>query len=237
MDKSSKIIIALLIIILIVVLVLGGYEIYSLNQKVVQQESKITALSEKESYSDKAIQNSNNTLANSKRALTNIELNELEHFFNKDSVNGFIFSENTYTKPIEINLEYVFYYGAGYKNEVTREEFSEYKKISEYYNTDIIKITTEQAKTLYEQHTGEELNNLTERLSNWIYLEQYDAYYTEVSDTIYEKVTCESGTIDESNMIYTVKISNGNTITVQKVENDDIGETDKETYIFKSNVK
>lgn len=143
------------------------------------------------------------------------QLKKYEKDFNTFEINGFIVSTNTYTKPSEIDLEDVFYSGAGFNNHVSKEEIEEYKKLAKYHETDIVKITTEQAEKLYYYNTGEKLENLKERLKNWIYIEKYDAYYKEVSDTNFEKVSCIKGVMDEKNKIMKIQLSNNRTISVR----------------------
>lgn len=146
---------------------------------------------------------------------TSEQLKKYESDFNTVAINGFVISTNTYTKPSEIDLEQVFYNGAGFNNEISKEELKEYKKITKYYERDIIKITSEQAKTVYYEKTGEKLENLQERLKNWIYIEKYDAYYNEISDTNFEKVSCLRGVMDEQNKIMKIQLSNDKTISIK----------------------
>lgn len=142
-------------------------------------------------------------------------LKKYEKDFNTTEINGFIISTNTYEKPSEINLEQVFYNGAGFNNEVTKEEIEEYKKLTKYHETDIVKITTKQAEKLYYDNTGEKLENLKDRLKNWTYIEKYDAYYKEVSDTNFEEVYCIRGIMNEQDKIMKIQLSNNRTISVK----------------------
>jgi len=126
-----------------------------------------------------------------------------------------ITSTNIYTKPSEIDLEQVFYNGAGFNNEIPIEELEAYKKLTKYHETDIVKITTQQAEKLYYENTGEKLENLKERLKSWIYIEKYDAYYHEISDTNFETVSCIKAIMDERNKIMKIQLSNNRTISVK----------------------
>lgn len=146
---------------------------------------------------------------------TSEQLKKYEKDFNSFEINGFIVSTNTYTKPSDINLEEVFYNGAGFNNEISKEELEEYKKITRYNETDIIKITTKQAEELYYNNTGEKLTNLNERLKNWTYIEKYDAYYNEVSDTNFESVSCIEGIMNEEHKIMKIQLSNNRTISLK----------------------
>jgi len=146
---------------------------------------------------------------------TSEQLGKYEKDFNTPAINGFITSTNIYTKPSEIDLEQVFYNGAGFNNEIPIEELEAYKKLTKYHETDIVKITTQQAEKLYYENTGEKLENLKERLKSWIYIEKYDAYYHEISDTNFETVSCIKAIMDERNKIMKIQLSNNRTISVK----------------------
>lgn len=146
---------------------------------------------------------------------TSEQLKKYESDFNTIATNGFVISTNTYTSPSEIDLEQVFYNGTGVNNEISKDELKEYKKITKYNETDLVKVTTEQAKTVYYEKTGEKLENLKERLKNWIYIEKYDSYYHEISDTNFEKVSCLRGVMDEQNEIMKIQLSNDRTISIK----------------------
>lgn len=161
---------------------------------------------------------SNNGLTwkyNYETVYTSEQLKKYEKDFNTFGINGFIVSTNTYNKPSEIDLEEVFYSGAGFNNEISKEELEEYKKVTKYHETDMVKITTKQAEELYYNNTGEKLWNLKERLKNWTYIEKYDAYYNEVSDTNFESVSCIEGIMNEEHKIMKIQLSNNRTISVK----------------------
>lgn len=161
---------------------------------------------------------SNNGLTwkyNYETVYTSEQLKKYEKDFNTFGINGFIVSTNTYNKPSEIDLEEVFYSGAGFNNEISKEELEEYKKVTKYHETDMVKITTKQAEELYYNNTGEKLWNLRERLKNWTYIEKYDAYYNEVSDTNFESVSCIEGIMNEEHKIMKIQLSNNRTISLK----------------------
>ena len=161
---------------------------------------------------------SNNGLTwkyNYETVYTSEQLKKYEKDFNTFGINGFIVSTNTYNKPSEIDLEEVFYSGAGFNNEISKEELEEYKKVTKYHETDMVKITTKQAEELYYNNTGEKLLNLKERLKDWTYIEKYDAYYNEVSDTNFESVSCIEGIMNEEHKIMKIQLSNNRTISVK----------------------
>ena len=56
---------------------------------------------------------------------------------------------------------------------------------------------------------------MKERLKNWTYIEKYDAYYNEVSDTNFEPVSCIEGIMNEEHKIMKIQLSNNRTISVK----------------------
>lgn len=212
MKKTSKIIIVLLILILISVLAFGGYTIVKLNSKIGEQSDG---------------DNSQSSSSKKEREMTSDEIKYYEEWFN-ESVNGFVINTNNYKKPSEINLNELFYNTS--VGEISEEEIIEFSKVQEYMHWDMRKLTTEEAKRIYEDNTGEELTNLRNRLNEWVYLEKYDAYYMEAGDTNRQFVKIISGTVDDSNVIfnvetgfdngiahYTINLSNGNTVKLKAI--------------------
>ncbi len=257
MSKLSKFIIAIIVIVLIVLGALyinqninneennnlesgaGNSLAEIIEENETNNESNNTSDS-KETNNEKIIKNQeNNEYTNAKPEkviypvnLTTSELKEIEEYLNQKENNGFVSPYNTYTKPSEINLNTIFYDAfalEGGNNSLSEDELNAYKAMGRYGDTDIRKVTTEQAKQRYLEKTGETLTNLSSRL-NWIYLEQYDAYYTEGGDTGMVDVKCLSGLKNEDGT-YVVKINAGN------VNETVILKKNGDNYLFISNVK
>lgn len=166
------------------------------------------------------------------KQLNDKELKEIEKYLNLKENNGFVSPYNIYTKPEEINLNVIFYDAfalEGGNTSLSEDELNAYKKAGRFGDTDIRKVTTKEAKERYLEKTGENLTNISTRL-NWIYLSQYDAYYTEGGDTGMVSVTCLSG-VENQDEIYVIEIIAGGTkeeVTLKKNGNN---------YLFVSNIK
>lgn len=212
MRKSSEVMIILCTLILVLVLIFIGYTIIKSNNKNGEKNSE---------------NNVQNSSTREEREMTLDEIKHYEEWFN-DYANGFIINTNNYEKPNEINLNALFYNTS--VGEISEEEILEYSKVEEYIHGDMRKLTTEEAKGIYENNTGEELTNLRDRLNEWVYLEKYDAYYMEAGDTNHQIVKVISGTVDDSNVIYdektgfengtayyTINLSNGNTVKLKAI--------------------
>lgn len=185
------------------------------KRKVNIQELNRKIEENKKYYNSTSEDNLDTWKSNYETIYASEQLKKYEKDFNTLEINGFIISTNTYTKPSEIDLEQVYYNGAGFNNEVSKEELEEYKKIRNYYETDIVKITTKQAEKVYYDNTGEKLENLKERLKNWTYIEKYDAYYKENSDINFEEVYCIKGIMDKQNKILKIQLNNNRIISIK----------------------
>lgn len=130
-----------------------------------------------------------------KQQLTRDELVEIENFLNNHEVNGFI-SYNIYNKVSEIDLNGVFY-NYGSEEEKNRQEISDYLYTlgQNELMTDLGKVTTTKAQEIYKKYTGYDItkDELKNRITNWTYLEKYDAFYHQHGDTNYNIVACKSG--------------------------------------------
>ena len=163
--------------------------------------------------------------------LTKSELDEIESYLNKTENNGFVSPFNTYSNPNEINLHVIFYDAFTLpqgNSSLSEDELNAYKATGRPGNTDIRKVTTAQAEQRFLEKTGEPLTNLKSRLS-WVYLEKYDAYYTEGGDTGMVNVVALSG-VKNHDGTYVVNINAGDTdetVTLKKSGGN---------YLFVSNI-
>lgn len=132
------------------------------------------------------------------RQLSNGELQVFTDWIGRSDNYGFLLS--VYDTPAEIDLDEIFYCGAGIEqNEVTEEEVEAYLQAcgwDEIY-TDFEKLTTEQIDAFLQKKTGLSYEQMNSRL-RWTYLPAYDAYYAEHGDTNYRAFSCVEGyTVDE----------------------------------------
>ena len=105
------------------------------KRKVNRQELNRKIEENKKYYNSTSEDNLDTWKSNYETIYASEQLKKYEKDFNTLEINGFIISTNTYTKPSEIDLEQVYYNGAGFNNEVSKEELEEYKKIRNWrYN-------------------------------------------------------------------------------------------------------
>lgn len=113
---------------------------------------------------------------------------------------GFLLSE--YDRPQDVDLDQVFYTGAGLPVEsMSPEEEQAYLKATgqEEIYTDTTRLTTEDIKGFLEKKLGTSYEEMTRPLS-WTYLPEYDIYIHEHGDTNYMNFTCVSGRLTEEGL-------------------------------------
>lgn len=135
--------------------------------------------------------------------LSQAQLEEIQNFLNDSSNNGFVV-HNNYTSADEINLNWVFYDGAGIS--VGIESFSADEKQAvlaaggwnEFFNPPI-KIKRADANALLLEKCGLSLQDFRDTLYFFVYVESYDAYYIMHGDMNYSHITVVDGMIDQNN--------------------------------------
>lgn len=140
--------------------------------------------------------------AEESRELTQEELDTFTQFIRGRDAYGFLLSE--YADPVEVDLEQVFYSGAGFQQSMSEEEVAAYLAAcnQEEMYTDCVKITQSDAKKLVEEKLGISLEDMdADRIG--LYIPEFDAYYHECGDTNYMEYTCVSGTVKGD--IYTLE--------------------------------
>ncbi|MFQ9701378.1 MAG: hypothetical protein ACLR0U_00875 [Enterocloster clostridioformis] len=104
----------------------------------------------------------------------------------------------THQSPEYINLNEVFYSGAGLEQSpLTEEERDMYLKTvgqPELY-TDLVRLSTEQMDGFLTEKTGLSLDRMKSGLE-WIYLAPFDRYYSEHGDTNMRSFFCPGGEVD-----------------------------------------
>lgn len=131
------------------------------------------------------------------RTLSDQELSEFTVFVTEGDRHGnYGFLLSVYDSPEKINLEEVFYTGAGIETEpLSKEEEGAFLKAAGYeeISTDIVRLTTSQINEVLLKRTGLSYEQMENPLQ-WTYLPEYDAYYHEAGDTNYAAYTCIDGT-------------------------------------------
>lgn len=120
------------------------------------------------------------------------ELKEFSELFNSITFNGFLRSE--YNKTSEMDLNFAFR-ECGSENNITEEEKQDLLKLwnCTSFEIPVFKLTSNEIKDLYKKRTGEDINNIKDRLTEWDYLKEYDSYYNMHSDGTYQETKAISG--------------------------------------------
>lgn len=146
--------------------------------------------------------------------------------FIQDNENyGFLLSE--YDKPEDVNLDEVFYNGAGIGESLPLGEESIYLEAAGYeqVETDCIKLTTENIKEFVRRKLGIEFQDMNRSLEWGVYAAETDSYYFEAGDTNYMRFTCSGG------------VREGNTYTLRFIPESGWNEWaggDRETVLVKT---
>lgn len=124
--------------------------------------------------------------------LTQEEFNELSAFLSQPGVCGLFWSG--FAAPEQADLHAMLYDGAGLEQESLTQE--EADALGPGADLDVTKLTTAQIQELLRERLGlaeVEADWLREKLPDWTYLPDYDAFYLCHGDTLMRSVTCETG--------------------------------------------
>ena len=126
--------------------------------------SEISSASEEEGNRPKA------------RNLSESECLELEKFINDTGNYGFLLS--VYEKPQDLDAEQVFFEGAGLELRVPAEEEREayLEETGEEMAVNLFRLGATQVNDYLQYRAGVSMDELSRR-PDWVYLEEYDAYY------------------------------------------------------------
>ena len=122
------------------------------------------------------------------------ELAALEDYLNERSSYGFLHS--TYEEPADIDLNQVFYTGAGFKQEKLEKKEKEllFDRISiKDTNLPVVKVTEEQIDDLLTRKAGityEESNRKLDTAGTWAHIGRYKAWYSVHSDSNQMYIKC-----------------------------------------------
>ena len=130
------------------------------------------------------------------RQLKEEELRYFEQYLNQADNYGFLLSE--YKTPEYLNLNEVFYSGAGLEQSaMTGEERDAFLNAvgQTEIMTDMVRLDTKQIDAFLLDKTGLTLDQMKTGLG-WVYLPQYDRYYTQHGDTNIRSFFCPKGEAD-----------------------------------------
>ncbi|UOO37749.1 hypothetical protein IZU99_00335 [Oscillospiraceae bacterium CM] len=111
------------------------------------------------------------------------------------AIYGFLLSN--YAKPSEIDLDALFYTGAGIASDGQEISSDEQQAFMDAYELDsidgdLLKLSTKQINDYLKEKAGVTLSQISGKL-HWLYIQKYDAYYSMVFDTNYGFFNCVSG--------------------------------------------
>ena len=121
-------------------------------------------------------------------------LEELQAFLNEDSSYGFLLS--SYDIPEEIDLNQLFYSGAGFKQEELTEKEKELlldRIPQKEIRTPVVKLKKEQAEELLSQKAGisyDESRHPLDQEDGWAYINRYGTWYALRGDTNRQYINC-----------------------------------------------
>ena len=169
------------------------------NQEVAKQEMLDSQEAEEQEVSDNQNAVEQDVEDNQDAAeqedwneLSDEELNNFTDFFQSYENYGFLLSD--YTTPIDVDLNEVFYCGAGIAAHVLSDDVeAAYEQETGWtIELDVECLTTRQIDDLLIEKTGYSLEEMNKTLE-WVYLEQYDSYIGQHGDTNYIPFVCISG--------------------------------------------
>ena len=125
-------------------------------------------------------------------ALSEEEIQFFTDFIQKMENYGFLLS--AYDTPEYVNLEEVFYGGAGIGEVMSDEEIAAYLTAyqQEELYTDCVKVSRERMGAFLRSKLGIGLEEIREPFT-WRYLSEFDSYYHEAGDTNYTSYDCIEG--------------------------------------------
>ena len=115
------------------------------------------------------------------RLLTEEECRAMESFLNEEGSGGFLLSK--YEKPQDLDADQIFFAGAGIAGtDVSDEEREAYlEETGEEEAPDLMRLSAQQISDYLQYRAGLSFDDLSDP-PDWVYLEDYDAYYLPQED-------------------------------------------------------
>lgn len=136
------------------------------------------------------------------RELTQEEIAFFDEYLSTSGNWGFLLS--VYASPEDIDLNELFYSGAGLSGwTLTEEEAADFIEASggmEIY-TDVVHLTTSQIDAFLLEKTGLSYEQMSKQL-DWVYSVQTDTWYSQAGDTNWRPFACVGGTVSDD--VYTL---------------------------------
>lgn len=136
------------------------------------------------------------------RELTQEEIAFFDEYLSTSGNWGFLLS--VYASPEDIDLNELFYSGAGLSGwSLTEEEAADFIEASggaEIY-TDVVHLTTPQIDAFLLERTGLSYEQMNKQL-DWVYSARTDTWYSQAGDTNWRPFACVGGTVTDD--VYTL---------------------------------
>lgn len=148
------------------------------------------------------------------------EIDFFTDFMNSTENNGFLQSE--YKTATDVNLNEVFYNGAGVSaHSLSAEEEAAYEeKVSWGIETDVERLTTDEIDQFLQRKTGYSYAEMSTPLA-WTYLEQYDVYVSDHGDTNWRAFCCTGGRVHgDIYEVYYDDVDNDGILTLKRNGDD-----------------
>lgn len=152
--------------------------------------------------------------------LSQEEIDFFTDFMNRTENNGFLQSE--YKTATDVNLNEVFYNGAGVSaHSLSAEEEAAYEeKVSWGIETDVERLTTEEIDRFLQRKTGYSYAEMNMPLQ-WTYLEQFDVYVSDHGDTNWRAFCCTGGRVrGDIYEVYYDDVDNDGILTLKRNGDD-----------------
>lgn len=148
------------------------------------------------------------------------EIDFFTEFMNSTENNGFLQSE--YKTATDVNLNEVFYNGAGVStHSLSAEEEAAYEeKVRWGIETDVERLTTDEIDQFLQRKTGYSYAEMSTPLA-WTYLEQYDVYISDHGDTNWQAFCCTGGRVHgDIYEVYYQDVDNDGILTLKRNGDD-----------------
>ncbi len=165
--------------------------------------------------------------------LSEAELEKIQEYLNQTDNYGFTLE--SFRDSEDIDWGNVFAYGAGIENcDYSEEAVDAYLEASEYYDTveyDLIALSGDDVRSFVERKTGLADFDVSS-VSGFIYVEEYDILFSQVSDFYDKDVFCKEG-VRSGNLIQVV-FQVGMQDNMRRITLEETSDTDH-PYLYLSN--
>ena len=144
--------------------------------------------------------------ANSFKSLTEVEKDYFTEFIQKTENYGFLCS--TYSDIKDVDLNQIYYHGAGGARDYSQEDMQEYLNLTgkdEVY-TELVVLPKDYMENHIYKKTGYTYSELNTYLDKWFFSSNTDCYYHEIADTNFESYEVVDGSFKDD--LYILRVRN-----------------------------